>query len=139
MLRASLSRRIVLLPVSALVVTLLLLMSSGVSRHDQVQHTRLHEDPSARSWPLSGWAIALGSDVDASSGLPKRIRRTVDGGEMALIPAGTFRMGVVPADPSRVKNEQPSHAVTLSDAYYMDVAEVTLRMWRRFAKTAEVQ
>lgn len=81
---------------------------------------------------LSGWAAAEGTEKDAATGYPKRIKRRRDGGEMVLIPAGTFQMGAVPSDTYAWEDESPRHAVTLTKAYYMDVNEVTVRQWMGF-------
>ena len=78
---------------------------------------------------LQGWAEAVGSERDAATRYPKRIRRTKDGAVMVLIPAGTFQMGAVPGDVEAHEDEKPRHEVTLSKAYYMDEHEVTLRQW----------
>jgi sulfatase modifying factor 1 len=81
---------------------------------------------------LAGWAEAVGPDVDATTGYPKRVKRAKDGGEMILIPAGTFQMGAVPGDADAEDDEKPRHAVTLSKAYYMDAHEVTNEQFERF-------
>ena len=82
---------------------------------------------------LAGWAEAVGKDVDEATGYPRRVKRSKDGGEMVLIPAGTFQMGAVPGDTEARDNEKPRHAVTLSKAYYMDEHEVTNEQFDRFA------
>ena len=49
-----------------------------------------------------------------------------DGAEMALIPAGSFEMGVSKDEPEAwMKRSHPVHTVEL-DAFYMDVHEVTV-------------
>jgi formylglycine-generating enzyme required for sulfatase activity len=81
---------------------------------------------------LSGWADAFGTDADATTGYPKRVKRTKDSMDMVLIPAGTFQMGVVPGDTDAADDERPRHAVTLSKAYYMDEHEVTNEQFDKF-------
>ncbi len=90
-------------------------------------------------WPapvspfLADWARPEGKDADATTGYPRRIRRTKDAMVMVLIPAGTFQMGAVPGDTLAQGDENPRHAVTLTRAYYMDESEVTVGMWKRYA------
>ena len=52
---------------------------------------------------------------------------TPDG--MALIPAGSFKMGCVPGDFDCYSGESPQHTVMLH-AYYMDVYEVTVAKYK---------
>jgi formylglycine-generating enzyme required for sulfatase activity len=52
--------------------------------------------------------------------------------EMALVPAGTFPLGAVPDDGRALADEKPRHPVTLTKAYYVDVSEVTVGMWRAY-------
>jgi sulfatase modifying factor 1 len=82
---------------------------------------------------FSGWAEAVGTEIDATTGYPKRVKRTKDSMVMVLIPAGTFQMGAVPGDAQAQDDEKPRHAVTLSKAYYMDEHEVTNEQFDRFA------
>lgn len=82
---------------------------------------------------LEGWAEPVGGADDDATGFPKRVRRTKDGMEMVLVPAGTFAQGAVPGDRSALPEEKPRRAVTLSKAYYLDEHEVTVAMWRAFA------
>jgi formylglycine-generating enzyme required for sulfatase activity len=81
---------------------------------------------------LKGFAVAVGTEIDAATGYPKKIRRLKDDGEMVLIPAGTFQMGAVPTDKDAQEYEKPRHAVTLSKAYYLDVNEVTNAQFQTF-------
>ena len=85
---------------------------------------------------LAGWAEPVGTELDAATGFPQRIRRLKDGMEMVLVPAGTFRMGVVPGDVlgKDIEDERPRHEVTLTKAYYLDVHEVTNAQFLTFAE-----
>ena len=49
---------------------------------------------------------------------------------MALIPAGSFKMGCVVGDNACSSSESPQHTVTLA-AYYMDVTEVTVAAYMK--------
>jgi formylglycine-generating enzyme required for sulfatase activity len=82
--------------------------------------------------PLRHWAEAAGPAIDATTGYPLRIRRLKDGAEMVMVPAGTFVMGAVADDPDAEEREKPSHSVTLSRAYYLDVHEVTNGRFEQF-------
>lgn len=84
---------------------------------------------------LRGWAYPSPGDTGAG-GWPLRVRRVRDDADMVLVPAGSFWMGLVPQDPSRVEDEQPRHEVRLS-AYYMDVTEVTNAQFQRFAEATQ--
>jgi formylglycine-generating enzyme required for sulfatase activity len=81
---------------------------------------------------LKDFAVAVGAELDATTGYPKKIRRLKDDGEMVLIPAGTFQMGAVPGDSNASDDERPRHRVTLAKAYYLDVNEVTVGQWEKF-------
>ena len=97
---------------------------------------RVEMDEGARAF-LADWAAPVGTVTDGETRFPSRIRRTKDGGEMVLIPGGRFPMGAVPGDLGARDDESPRHVVTLSKAYYMDVAEVTRRQFRAFAFAAK--
>jgi len=86
---------------------------------------------------LRGWADPVGTDVDTSTKFPSRIRRLKDKAEMVLIPAGTFQMGAVPGDELAEESERPRHKVTLTNAYYMDVNEVTVDQWKLFVSAVK--
>jgi len=55
----------------------------------------------------------------------------------ALIPAGTFMMGMVPGDPtpSPEKDDVPQHKVTISHPFYMSVYEVTQEQYQQIMGT----
>jgi len=85
---------------------------------------------------LTGWATAVES-AGAVRGVPKRIRRTADGAEMALIPSGRFLMGNPHGEFPWSHNEREQHEVTLTRWYYMDVNEVTVGQFRSFVDATE--
>lgn len=91
--------------------------------------------PTAEAF-LAGWATPVGSEVDPTTKLPRRIRRTADGMEMVLVPAGTFPMGAVPGDLAAYPDERPRRRVRLTRPYYLDEHEVTVGMWDRFTARA---
>ena len=66
-----------------------------------------------------------------ASGFPWRVRDNSSGIEMLLIPGGTFTMGCS-ASNSYVCNgdENPTHQVTLSKAFYLGKTEVTQAQWQ---------
>lgn len=80
---------------------------------------------------LADWAKPVGTELDPATGYPKRIRRSKDGAEMLLVPAGTFWMGRMSAVPTENldwysdKKDWPRHRVTLTRSYYLDVFEIT--------------
>ena len=59
------------------------------------------------------------------TGLPWRVRDKSTGIEMLLVPPGQFTMGKSAGDAEALANEVPSHAVTLTQAYYLGRYEVT--------------
>ncbi len=71
---------------------------------------------------MPGFEI-VGSEFDAESGLPLRIRAAGLGFEMVLIPAGDFDMGsdALPAS-------KPVHTVHV-DAFYLATHEMTQQLW----------
>ena len=105
----------------------------GASRGAAIERRGRREDAPWRAF-LSGWAEPVGADLDPVTKYPKRVRRTADGMEMVLIPAGTFPMGAVPEDEDAYDDESPRHSVTLTSAYYVDEHEVTVGMWRTYAR-----
>jgi formylglycine-generating enzyme required for sulfatase activity len=66
-----------------------------------------------------------------ATGLPWRVRDTSTQVEMLLVPPGTFQMGCIMG--SNVygcySDEQPVHAVTLTNAFYLGRYEVTQAQW----------
>jgi formylglycine-generating enzyme required for sulfatase activity len=73
--------------------------------------------------------ITLRAAISAS-GLAWRVRDTTTHMEMLLIPAGTFTMGCTPTKWFGCNgNENPTHSVTLTQAFYMGRYEVTQSQW----------
>jgi formylglycine-generating enzyme required for sulfatase activity len=66
-----------------------------------------------------------------ATGLPWRVRHTQTQIEMLLIPPGTFNMGcsASPSDGWCPGDENPVHAVTLTNAFYLGRYEVTQAQW----------
>ena len=67
-----------------------------------------------------------------ATGLPWRVRALASGIEMLLVPPGTFSMGCSQGSLAYpcYTWEQPVHAVTLTDAYYIGRYEVTQSQWQ---------
>ena len=66
----------------------------------------------------------------AATGLPWRVRDNGTQIEMLLVPPGTFNMGCSPSNQfSCNSNENPVHAVTLTNAFYIGRYEVTQAQW----------
>ena len=76
-----------------------------------------------------GENYVIGVVADDLAGFSDRITWEKDGAEMAFIPAGFFEMG---SGDGR-DNEKPVHMVEL-EAFYMDVNEVTVGQFKRFAE-----
>ncbi len=87
--------------------------------------------------PLTGWAEAVGPQT-GRRGLPARIRRRADGMEMVLIPAGSFQMGSVPGSERVDVDQLPRHEITITRPYYIDEHEVTVAMWVKYARAAQM-
>jgi formylglycine-generating enzyme required for sulfatase activity len=65
-----------------------------------------------------------------ASGRPWRVRDTATQIEMVLIPPGTFQMGCTPSIQTPCNSiENPSRAVTLTNAFYLGRYEVTQAQW----------
>jgi len=66
-----------------------------------------------------------------ASGFPWRVRDNSSGIEMLLIPGGTFTMGCSASTSYACSsNENPTHQVTLSKAFYLGKTEVTQAQWQ---------
>ena len=66
-----------------------------------------------------------------ASGFPWRVRDNSSGIEMLLIPSGTFNMGCSASDSyGCYADENPTHEVTLSKAFYLGKTEVTQAQWQ---------
>jgi formylglycine-generating enzyme required for sulfatase activity len=91
----------------------------------------------------SGWYTVIEQYVDAAvvtnvamrnaitaSGLPWRVRDNGTNIEMLLVPAGTFTMGCTASNQYGCEpNENPTHSVTLTQAFYLGRYEVTQGQW----------
>ena len=89
------------------------------------------------------WATLVEADPDptvvtdatlraaiTASGLAWRVRDTATQMEMLCVPAGTFTMGCSALNPSACNTaENPTHSVTLTQAFYMGRYEVTQSQW----------
>ena len=65
-----------------------------------------------------------------ASGLAWRVRDTATQIEMSLVPAGTFTMGCTASNQyGCFTDENPTHSVTLTQAFYMGRYEVTQGQW----------
>jgi formylglycine-generating enzyme required for sulfatase activity len=73
--------------------------------------------------------VTLRSAISAS-GLAWRVRDTATQVEMLLVPAGTFTMGCTGSNAYACNpDENPTHSVTLTQAFYMGRYEVTQSQW----------
>lgn len=88
-------------------------------------------DPGPPSF-LAGWAEVPKGVGTTPDGLPMRVKRTRDGAEMVLVPAGEFRMGAEDDDVGAPAAARPAHPVAITKAYYLDVTEVTNERFQRF-------
>ena len=86
---------------------------------------QLEPDPAVVTNSALRTAIAI-------SGLPWRVRDNGTGIEMLLVPPGTFDIGCIQGSDNFgcYPEEQPVHAVTLTDAYYIGRYEVTQAQWQ---------
>ena len=92
----------------------------------------------------TGWYIVLEQAPNAAvvtnvtmrnaiiaSGLPWRVQDNGTGIEMLLVPAGTFTMGCSASTQAGCfSDENPTHQVTLTQAFYMGRYEVTQAHWQ---------
>ena len=67
--------------------------------------------------------------------VPQDLRKARDaaGLEMVFLPPATFQRGCVLGDASCFADEQPRHAVTLTQGFFVHVTEVTVGAFRAFA------
>jgi formylglycine-generating enzyme required for sulfatase activity len=91
----------------------------------------------------SGWYTVIQQTVDAAvvtnvamrnaitaSGLPWRVRDNGTNIEMLLVPQGTFTMGCTASNQFACNgDENPTHSVTLTQAFYLGRYEVTQGQW----------
>jgi formylglycine-generating enzyme required for sulfatase activity len=87
--------------------------------------TLLDETPD----PIVVTDLTLRSAISAS-GLAWRVRDTATQMEMLLVPAGTFTMGCTASNQYGCSSrENPTHSVTLTQAFYLGRYEVTQGQW----------
>jgi formylglycine-generating enzyme required for sulfatase activity len=73
--------------------------------------------------------VAMRNAITAS-GLPWRVRDTATQMEMLLVPVGTFTMGCTASSQyGCISHENPTHSVTLTQAFYLGRYEVTQGQW----------
>jgi formylglycine-generating enzyme required for sulfatase activity len=100
--------------------------------------------------PLPDPAVVTSGSLRAAilaTGFPWRVRDNATNIEMVLIPPGTFNMGCSASNQFGCSSgENPVHAVTLTNAFYMGRYEVTQAQWTArmgsnpsFAQTASAQ
>jgi len=88
-------------------------------------YTILEQAPNATVVPDSTVRAKI-----VASGFPWRVRDNSSGIEMLLIPGGTFTMGCSPSNNYTCNsNENPTHQVKLSKAFYLGKTEVTQAQW----------
>ena len=83
---------------------------------------RLSNPPSV---PASQPSPPQPSATSSSQRLDSVVTSASTGMKLALIPAGTFRMGSSASEAERREDEGPQHSVTISQPFYMGVCEVT--------------
>jgi formylglycine-generating enzyme required for sulfatase activity len=78
---------------------------------------------------LQEWDRPAGPAVDASSAsMPLRITNSIKM-TLALIPAGTFRMGSPASEPERGDDEGPQHEITITRPFYLAIHPLTQRQF----------
>jgi len=89
-------------------------------------YTILEQAPNATVVPDSTVRAKI-----VASGFPWRVRDNSSGIEMLLIPGGTFTMGCSASNSYGCSgDENPTHQVTLSKAFYLGKTEVTQAQWQ---------
>jgi len=88
-----------------------------------------------RDVDVSGWATVEPLER-RFNGTPRRVTRKRDGAEMVLVPKGRFWMGCSEAVAHSMGPgaDDGPHAVELTRSYYMDVHEVTCKMFEVFVE-----
>jgi formylglycine-generating enzyme required for sulfatase activity len=90
-----------------------------------VWYTVLEQSPNATVVPNATLRAAI-----TATGKPWRVRDIGTGIEMVLIPSGTFTMGCSPSNNYACQSdENPTHQVTLTKAFYLSRTEVTQAQW----------
>jgi formylglycine-generating enzyme required for sulfatase activity len=67
----------------------------------------------------------------SGTGLPWKVRDRVTGIELVLIPPGKYMRGASPDDSGAFADERLVHEVTISNALYLGVTEVTQAEWSK--------
>ena len=89
-------------------------------------YTILEQSPNAAVVPDAAVRAKI-----VASGFPWRVRDNSSGIEMLLIPGGTFTMGCSASNSYGCDgDENPTHQVTLSKAFYLGKTEVTQAQWQ---------
>lgn len=100
----------------------------------ETERARPSRRPAGRRFSLPDGFTELAEFGYSEKGLPLRILCNKDGAEMALVPAGVFRLGKTDGPPE----SSPELSIYLSD-YYIDVTEVTVEQYARFHAGIEPQ
>jgi formylglycine-generating enzyme required for sulfatase activity len=80
----------------------------------------------AQAAPEGGSVVAPEPLAREGPVLQRRVTNVIDM-TLALIPAGTFRMGSPSSEPERSKDEGPQHEVTITRPFYLGIYPVTQR------------
>lgn len=124
---------------SVVALALFLLMNCGCGESGEAPTRPPGLDlPSPEAF-LRGFAVAVGSEIDQSTGYPIRIRRVRDRAEMIWIAPSKFFMGARLSDPVSEINERPGHVVEITKPYYLDVNETTRLQFSTFADATGYQ
>ena len=78
--------------------------------------------------------LLLASPAPARPGPGESTRFAPAETDMVLIPGGTFVMGCAATDGECFEDEKPARRVTVTQGFWMDVSEVTVAAYRRFAR-----
>jgi formylglycine-generating enzyme required for sulfatase activity len=79
-------------------------------------------------------SLLLASPATARPGPGEATRFAPAETDMVLIPGGTFVMGCAATDGECFEDERPTRRVTITQGFWMDVSEVTVAAYRRFAR-----
>jgi formylglycine-generating enzyme required for sulfatase activity len=95
----------------------------------------MHERIRRHSWvALLIVSVSSIARVDASeaSKLGEVLRDCADCPEMRVVPAGSFDMGAVAADPDAKEDERPRHRVNIARPFAVGIREVTRAQFEKF-------